>query len=199
MELELVCIRHGRTKWNKEKRYLGHTDIGILQESLTDLLPLKEILEGRRFQKVFCSDLKRCRETLEWIYPSSPDKVLFDQRLREMDFGDWEGHTYDQLKASSIYRDWLDNPQSVTPPRGESWVHFQERLTDFMDSLACFIKEENNDNVVSSVLMVTHGGVVRQLASMTIPGSTFWDFSADPGSLLSLKLALHEGQWIGHL
>ena len=199
MELELICIRHGRTQWNQDRRYLGHTDIGILQESLIELLPVKEAIKERRFQKVFCSDLKRCRETLEWIYPTSIDSVVFDKRLREMDFGEWEGHTYDQLKDMNNYRGWLDNPQLVTPPGGESWGHFQERLMDFMDSLACFIKEENNDEGMSSILIVTHGGVIRQLASMTISGSTFWDFSADPGSLLSLKLTLHEGQWVGHL
>lgn len=199
MELELICIRHGRTQWNKEKRYLGHTNMGILIESLTELLPAKEALEGRTFRKIFCSDLKRCRETLEWIYPTSMDSVVFDNRLREMDFGEWEGHTYDELKGSSIYRKWLDNPQSVIPPRGESWIGFQERIADFMDRLACSIKEEIDDKAESSVLIVTHGGVIRQLASITIPGSTFWDFSADPGSLLSLKLTLHEGHWTGHL
>ncbi|MEJ1715082.1 histidine phosphatase family protein, partial [Escherichia coli] len=92
-----------------------------LQESLIELLPVKEALKGRRFQKVFCSDLKRCRKTLEWIYPTSIDSVVFDKRLREMDFGEWEGHTYDQLKDMNNYRGWLDNPQLVTPPGGESW------------------------------------------------------------------------------
>ncbi|SMF73261.1 alpha-ribazole phosphatase [Paenibacillus uliginis N3/975] len=196
MGLELVCIRHGKTQWNKDKRYLGHTDIGILQESLTELLPVKNALEGRTFHKIFCSDLKRCRETLDWIYSASTDSVVFDNRLREMDFGDWEGKTYDQLKHYSIYREWLDNPQSVTPPGGEAWEHFQGRLADFMNSLTCWVKEEGKDN---HVLMVTHGGVIRQLATMTIPDSTFWDFSADPGSLLTLKLTCDKGKWIGHL
>lgn len=199
MELELVCIRHGRTQWNKDKRYLGHTDIGILPESLTELLPVKEELEGREFDQVFCSDLKRCKETLEYIYPSSPDRVVFDRLLREMDFGDWEGQTYDQLKDISMYRDWLDNPQSVAPPRGESWGDFQQRLNYFMDSLVRITEEDNHDNVVSSVLLVTHGGVIRQLASTLIPGSKFWDFAVDPGSILTLKLTFHEGKWKGCL
>jgi len=194
MELELICIRHGRTQWNKDKRYLGHTDIGILPESLTELLSVKEELKGRRFHQVFCSDLKRCRETLECIYPISQDKVVFDQRLREMDFGEWEGKTYDQLKDSTHYRAWLDNPQSVTPPRGESWGHFHQRLNHFMDSLVSIIKEDNYDNLVSSALIVTHGGVIRQLASTMIPGSKFWDYSVDPGSILTLKRTFHEGK-----
>ncbi|OAB48333.1 histidine phosphatase family protein [Paenibacillus antarcticus] len=199
MELELICIRHGRTQWNKDKRYLGHTDLGILPESLMELLSLKEELEGREFHQVFCSDLKRCRETLEYIYPISQDKVLFDQRLREMDFGEWEGKNYDQLKESIHYRAWIDNPQSVTPPSGESWGRFQARLRGFMDSLVGYMKENNHDNAVSSVLIVTHGGVIRQLASMMIPDSKFWDYTVDPGSITSLKLTLHDGKWRGRV
>lgn len=196
MELELVCVRHGTTKWNKEKRYLGHTDIGILPESLAELMPVKKVLEERTFRKIYCSDLKRCRETLDWIYPSSTGSVVFDRCLREMDFGEWEGLTYDQLRNSEVYRKWLDNPQSVTPPGGESWVHFQGRLTDFINSLTAWAQDESKDN---RVLVVTHGGVIRQLAAMTISGSAFWDFWAEPGSLFTLKLALEGGKWIGYL
>jgi alpha-ribazole phosphatase len=199
MELELILIRHGRTQWNKEKRYLGHTDMGILQSSRNDLVPLRKELEGRSFSKVFCSDLKRCRETLDIIHPTSLGKVVFDVRLREMDFGDWEGQTYEQLRHSSAYREWLEDPHSMTPPRGESWEHFSARLEEFMENLRCFMEENNNEHSVSSVLIITHGGVIRQLSSMSIPGSTFWDFTADTGSLLSLKLSLHEGKWVGRL
>lgn len=195
MELELICIRHGATQWNKERRYLGHTDVGILQESLAELMPLKEALKERSFHKVFCSDLKRCRETLDWIYSASVDQVIFDNRLREMDFGEWEGKTYDQLKHLDTYRNWLSNPESATPPRGESWRHFQKRIADFLNSLTCFAKEEEDNQL----LVVTHGGVIRQIAAMIIPGSSFWDFSADPGSLLTLKMIFNGEKWTGYL
>lgn len=196
MELELTCIRHGSTQWNKERRYLGHTDVGILQESLIELAPVKEALKGRSFRKVFCSDLKRCRETLDWIYTVSAEQVVFDNRLREMDFGEWEGQTYDQLKHLDTYRNWLSDPESSTPPGGESWGHFQGRIADFMNGLTCFTKEESKDN---QLLIVAHGGVIRQIATMTVPGSSFWDFSADPGSLLTLKLTFDGGKWTGYV
>lgn len=194
MELELVCIRHGATQWNKEKRYLGNTDIGLLQDSLTALLPLREELEGMIFRKIMCSDLKRCRETLEQVYTSSTEQVVFDKRLREMDFGAWEGQTYDQLKHIPLYRNWLDDPQSVTPPGGESWGHFQKRIAEFLDSLA---HDMGNDQENNRILIVTHGGVIRQIAAMTIPGSSFWDYTAEPGSQLTLKLKHVDKTWIG--
>ncbi|MHA0857155.1 histidine phosphatase family protein [Paenibacillus sp. CMAA1364] len=199
MEIELVCIRHGRTQWNQDRRYLGHTDIGLLPSSRTDLIPLKDKLTGRSFHKVFCSDLKRCRETLEWIYPTSPDGVIFDERLREMDFGEWEGQTYDELQHSVVYREWLDNPQEVTPPRGEDWEHFNQRLTDFLDYLVCDMNRWNDESCIPSILIVTHGGVIRQLTTMMIPGLEFWDVNVDPGDALSLKLSLMDGEWIGRL
>ncbi|WP_054956540.1 histidine phosphatase family protein [Paenibacillus dakarensis] len=194
MEIELVCVRHGATHWNKERRYLGHTDLGLLEESFTELLPLKKSLEGSRFRTIFCSDLKRCRETLSWICPDSSEEAIMDSRLREMDFGEWEGKTYDQLKDLPAYRAWLDDPRSVTPPGGESWEHFHQRIMDFMNSLSFSLQEEDREG---RVLIVTHGGVIRQMAAITIPGSSFWDVTADPGGVLTLKLNYASGRWTG--
>ncbi|MNP25229.1 putative phosphoserine phosphatase 2 [compost metagenome] len=132
------------------------------------------------------------------ISPTSLNPVVFDKRLREMNFGDWEGQTYERLKHLHAYREWLDHPQDVTPPSGESWEQFQGRLTDFMDSLAYRMQEENDDTIsASSALIVTHGGVIRQMSSMLIPGVNFWDVTINPASLLSLKVTLYEGQWVG--
>ncbi|AOZ92144.1 histidine phosphatase family protein [Paenibacillus crassostreae] len=199
MEIELVLIRHGRTQWNVDKRYLGHTDIGILDRPSAELSSLKRQLEDRMFQSIFCSDLKRCQETLEYIYPTSQEQIILDTRLREMDFGDWEGQTYEQLRLVDDYCNWLDDPQSITPPNGESWLEFKERIENFMETLTSILKDEEHVNSSSAILIVTHGGVIRQLLAMTVLGSTFWDFAADPGTLISLKLTLQDDKWVGNL
>lgn len=199
MEIELVLVRHGRTQWNVDKRYLGHTDIGILDRSSTELSALKKQLKDRMFHSIFCSDLKRCQETLEYIYPTSQDHIILDNRLREMDFGDWEGQTYEQLRLVDDYCNWLDDPQSITPPNGESWLEFKERIENFMETLTSLLKDEEHVNSSSAILIVTHGGVIRQLLAMTVLGSTFWDFATDPGTLISLKLTLEYDKWVGNL
>lgn len=156
IELELVLIRHGQTKWNVEHRYLGHTDLPLLPDASERLSqPQQQIcmqteLSGG-FWRVFCSDLLRCRETLAFVAPSLEQDAVYDQRLREMNFGAWEGCTYEQLKDNSLYRRWIDDPSKVTPPEGESWTAFDARLRSFLLDLGqaavaafgcCAIKEK---------------------------------------------------------
>ncbi|HBS44311.1 MAG TPA: histidine phosphatase family protein, partial [Paenibacillus sp.] len=61
--------------------------------------------------------------------------AVYDQRLREMNFGAFEGCTYEELKDNSLYRSWIDNPSTVTPPDGETWAQFDERLRSFLSDL----------------------------------------------------------------
>ncbi|WP_081752079.1 histidine phosphatase family protein [Paenibacillus sp. 1-18] len=205
-DLELVLVRHGTTLWNRERRYLGHTDIGLLAGAGQELEPLREKLQGRSFARIYCSDLMRCRQTLQIILPESELKAgrtlsakspIMEPRLRELDFGEWDGKTYDMLKNVALYRAWIDEPQRITPPGGESWAKFEHRLHEFLDSLyewriAMEPQQLSLADAPPSVLVVTHGGVIRQLAHMLIPGHGFWSLHPKPGEALRIQLRLIE-------
>ncbi|MCL6601446.1 MAG: histidine phosphatase family protein [Paenibacillus sp.] len=222
-ELELVLLRHGLTQWNAERRYLGQTDLSLLPSILEQLSGQKEQngLLGD-FWRVYSSDLLRCRETLACMMPAFRDVVVYDNRLREMNFGDWEGFTYEQLKSNSLYRSWLDEPWAITPPNGEAWEAFESRVDEFLSELLLAVKEvyllhhesgaadgalsnakseSVSDGVLPGhspkrVLIVTHGGVIRQLLARTIPELTFRDAVApSPGTVTVLKLLWRGGQW----
>ncbi|WP_223068981.1 histidine phosphatase family protein [Paenibacillus caui] len=130
--LELVLVRHGMTRWNAERRYLGHSDIGLLPEACTGLARLKAELAYETFDAVYCSDLVRCRETLLCIRPDLAEAAAYDSRLREMNFGGWEGCTYEMLRHNPDYRAWIDDPKQTTPPGGESWDMFEGRVKSYM-------------------------------------------------------------------
>ncbi|MEC0178464.1 histidine phosphatase family protein [Paenibacillus favisporus] len=290
-QADLLLVRHGTTPWNREKRYLGHTDIPLDRGGRDELAPLARELAGKAFHGVYCSDLARCRETLTIISPAHADTAMYDPRLREMDFGAWEGHTYEQLQHESLYRQWIDSPQQVTPPGGESWADFAGRVDGFVGSLLKDVEgacsrpaETQNDGVVAhseskgignggsalprskgikigrsalsgsqrieigeaalsgpkgnviaratlsgskgtddseaalsrsegpegtgpksqvspEMLIVAHGGVLRQLAVSLVPGLSFWDVHVQPGSLLRIRLSFSEetGDWNGKL
>ncbi|GAE05626.1 histidine phosphatase family protein [Paenibacillus sp. JCM 10914] len=125
------------------------------------------------------------------------DRVHYDSNLRELDFGDWEGRTYDELKEVSAYRQWIDDPAAMTPPNGESWNAFQSRIRGFLESVAdeTGARQKRCSNVqgidaeVSKVLVVTHGGVIRQIAALTLPDTAFWELSVPPGERLRLRLS----------
>ncbi|WP_379132584.1 histidine phosphatase family protein [Paenibacillus sp. sgz500958] len=134
--LELVLLRHGRTAWNAERRYLGHTDVPLLPGALEPVAKFQAQPElAGEFWSIWSSDLRRCRETLASLSPALQQEAVYDTRLRELNFGDWEGCTYDQLKGNEMYRSWIDNPAAANPPGGEAWEQFEERIDSFMKEL----------------------------------------------------------------
>ncbi|WP_178020708.1 histidine phosphatase family protein [uncultured Paenibacillus sp.] len=135
MNVEWWLVRHGLTAWNAERRYQGHSDPPLLPGEASGLAELRRELAGGRFTAVYASDLRRCRETLAWARPDLLDALQRDPRLREMNFGRWEGQTYEMLKDDERYRAWLDDPQAVTPPGGESWEAFKARVSEVCGEL----------------------------------------------------------------
>lgn len=196
--LDLIFIRHGTTLWNQEKRYLGHTDIGLLPEANQELAPLREQLQNLCWSKVYSSDLLRCRQTLTSVALMQGEQTHLDARLREIDFGEWEGKTYDQLQHIQQYRDWIDDPQNVTPPKGESWQAFTARIDSFLDT--CLLHDVLSEPVTvdtPQIGIVTHGGVIRYAISRLIPDLTFWDTQIVPGQAIKLRLDYGASGWVG--
>lgn len=218
MKMQIVLLRHGTTRWNREKRYLGHTDLPLIDGVQQELEPARRALEGWQWDSIYCSDLLRCRETLERIIPRSLDShslpaVIYDDRLREMDFGRWEGLTYNDLCEQPAYRSWIDDPSSVCPPDGESWQHFSQRIEQFarmilpdsgrLEHLAnrALLQDQsavgenlmgtplslNTSDPVRRIMVMTHGGVIRQFVTRCCPDIHFWDLTIPPGGGYLLK------------
>ncbi|WP_246061643.1 histidine phosphatase family protein [Paenibacillus oralis] len=136
MRIEWWLVRHGLTEWNVQHRYQGQSDLALLPGEASGLKPLRRELAGVDFSAVYASDLLRCRQTLEYARPDLAERCVADRRLREMDFGAWEGRTYEMLKDNALYRAWVDDPQQVTPPGGESWQAFRARIEAVRQELA---------------------------------------------------------------
>ncbi|WP_405108239.1 histidine phosphatase family protein [Paenibacillus sp. FSL K6-1217] len=192
-ELELVLVRHGYTQWNKEHRYLGRTDVPLAPGETERLQQLRtQVPLTGEFRRVYCSDLRRCRETLAALVPHLKPQAVYDARLREMDFGAWEGCTYEQLKDNPLYRSWIDNPEAATTPGGEAWAQFAARIDHFWTEL----QQEAEAPAVTRILLVTHGGVIRQLLARMIGGVTFYTAAAPaPGEVTVLRLRRDGGSW----
>lgn len=164
--MAITFIRHGVTKWNKEKRYAGWTNV-----------PLLDGVEKRDHSPnlLFSSDLNRCVETAELLFPNSPISKLSE--LRELHFGDWEGMTYEQLKSDSVYQQWLKNPECINPPGGESWDAFTVRLEHGWKE----VKEEIINSGASTITIITHGGPIHYFLSRFSPEpSEFWEWRVQP-------------------
>lgn len=161
LTVELVAVRHGITAWNLARRYQGQRDIPLMfPDAEAGLLALREALAQEQFDAIYTSDLHRCQQTLEWIEAARAGIPLaLEPRLRELNFGDYEGKVYDELKDLPHYRAWVDSVGELSTPNGESAAQLRERLDAWLHEVATNAQSGGH----KKVLAVTHGGVIREL------------------------------------
>ena len=95
-QITLVLIRHGETEANKERRYLGKTDEPLIEDGKAMLMQTKERGSYPEVDYLFCSPMKRCRETAELLYPGKEFTTI--PEWEELDFGEFEGKNYFDLQ-----------------------------------------------------------------------------------------------------
>ncbi|WP_026106151.1 histidine phosphatase family protein [Vreelandella jeotgali] len=181
VSVELVAVRHGITAWNLERRYQGQRDIDLkFPEAEAALERLRTGLERETFTLIHSSDLTRCRRTLEWTGAAEKSAVApaLEPRLRELDFGDYEGKTYDELKDRPDYRAWIDSVGEQRIPGGENGADLRARLNAWLADVAKAAAEMDragpSGGQTVKVLAVAHGGVIRELRRR-FEKVAFWD------------------------
>jgi alpha-ribazole phosphatase len=158
----IALFRHGLTEENKRKAYLGWNDSPLCTESAN-------LSTRSRYDLYYSSDLPRCIESGNILFPNN-DLILLPH-LREMNFGQWEGKTYEDLKELPLYQQWLSNPTSYCPPGGESFEEFTHRIQNGWGKIAGKILSEN----IERCAIITHGGIIRYLLSKYAPmKNDFW-------------------------
>ena len=161
----ITLFRHGLTEANERKAYLGWTDSPLSEHGIKGVHKLRDSCPD--FTHIHSSDLERCRETARLLFPEK--KILFHPEFREMNFGRWEGKTYDELKEDSYYQKWLNDPMSASIPDGESYPDFSARI---QAGWRKWLESEENAEV-----LITHGGVIRELLVRHAPvEKPFWDW-----------------------
>ncbi|MBM4397717.1 MAG: histidine phosphatase family protein [Deltaproteobacteria bacterium] len=91
--LVVHLVRHGETDWNRENRFQGRRDVPLNDAGRAQAVKVAAALADRPLAAVRSSALSRARETAERIAEGRGIEVVVDDRLAEMDFGDWEGLT----------------------------------------------------------------------------------------------------------
>ncbi len=151
---EIILIRHGETEWNKVKKYQGHMDIELNDSGRQQAGEAARELANLEIDYFASSDLKRARETAEIIASFHENNVSEFQELREMNFGDWEGKGFEEIKDENSldFQKWIKDPIKYSPPSGESLEGFQERVLQGFNKI---LQKGFKRNVI-----ITHGGVI---------------------------------------
>jgi len=149
--LTLHLLRHASVEDGYIGRYNGHIDIALSENGKKEAVLAAQKLDGVCFDAVYCSDLLRCRQSVE---PFGFSSVIYDARLREKSWGRAEGMSFGEIcdKFGIVYEDFESFVRSVG---GEGLDEFAARIDGFFEQLRL--------SDASSVLVVTHGGVIRTL------------------------------------
>jgi probable phosphoglycerate mutase len=155
----LTLIRHGHTPWNALGRYQGYAPIPLSERGRAQAQCLADAMAaGGTVTALYSSDLPRCRETAAPIAVALKLPVTPDPRLRETDYGNWQGLTLDEIKAldGEAFAAYQADPWQVAVPDGESQSMLARRV---LAALADMLQTADGGHFV----LVTHGGPVREI------------------------------------
>lgn len=157
MASRVLLIRHGSVRPEFVGRLNGRRDIPLAATYRAELSLAVPILKGERPGVIFSSPQARALTCAELLAEQIQRPLISDDHLMEMDLGDWEGKTLSELEELDgdmvrRFRQW--DPTFVVPG-GESVSHFVSRV-----SAACRLLCSRRE---STVVAVTHSGVIRQM------------------------------------
>jgi broad specificity phosphatase PhoE len=154
--MELILIRHGETVWNKEGRVQGITDIELNADGIEQARFLALSLKDHPFDAIHSSPLKRALQTAEIINEFHQKKIHTHDDLMEMNTGDLEGLSFDELAArdKELLKKMITDPASVEMPNGESITQLTGRAWRAMETI--IDKGEN-------ALIVSHNFIIAAI------------------------------------
>jgi broad specificity phosphatase PhoE len=172
----ILLVRHGETEWNLQRRYQGRSDSPLTAKGVAQAHAVGRLvaaLPGAEAARIVTSPLRRARRTAEIIreHIAAAPELQFDERLRELSLGSWDGLTYAEIEARrpGVFdgdgrHDWY-----FRAPDGEKYDAFAARLREWL----------RDQDTASALVVVTHGIVTRLLrglyaglpraAAMTLP------------------------------
>lgn len=137
MPINLTYFVHGTTTDNEKEISSGWADAELSELGIKQSLELKELAKDKKFDVVFCSDLKRAVDSAKITFEGTAP-IIPDARLRECNYGDLNG------KPSSIVEPLQEVNITDKLPNGESYNDVKNRVADFLKML---IKDYNNKNI----------------------------------------------------
>ncbi|GAB6100512.1 alpha-ribazole phosphatase [Halanaerocella petrolearia] len=160
MGTEVILVRHGETSWNQAGKFQGSKDIPLNDKGITQARKLAERLERTEIDAIYASDLSRASKTAEIIAQDHNLSVEERSALQEIDFGQWEGLTFNDLERDyqTEFEAWEQDPVNNGAPSGENLGEFETRLVTSLKKILTHHSEER-------ILLVAHGGVIRVLVA----------------------------------
>ncbi len=176
----LLLVRHGITEFNSTRRFAGYSDVEMSTDGYRQVERLRDRLANEKIDAIYSSDLKRALVTAEVISSGHKVDIVTCPELREMNYGNAEGLTFEEI--SRLYPEVAELITNFSLrlkfPGGESFEGFIERTIKFLNRLEKHAPSE-------TILIVSHSGPLRVLVCnlLGIDQSHWRQFRIDNASL----------------
>ena len=150
--MEIYLIRHTTPDIEKGVCY-GQTDLKLAKNYTEAFKTVIAQIPKNKNYKIISSPLKRCA----LLAKQFSNSITFDDRLKELNFGDWELKPWNDIPEEDI-NPWMADFVNVAVPNGESYVELASRVHDFFEDIR---HSEDNQNLI----IVTHAGPIRAILS----------------------------------
>jgi len=169
----LILVRHGESELNRDGIFYGQLDPGLTEKGVRQAEEAKEVLKTFHYDEIYVSDLVRARDTARILNHRELD-LTETKRLRELNFGIFEGLKYDEILSKYPEEEalWREQWQDYDYKNGESVRELQKRAVDFVEEKI----DEKKD-----ILVVAHWGVINCVLSHYLTGGLegYWKFATD--------------------
>ena len=184
--MEFILVRHGKTEYNERRQYCGalDPDLSDLGRQELERSDAKPFLRKHAPDMVFCSPMKRTLQTAAILLDGKEVPLVAVPELREIDFGDFEGRSYEDMKDDPAYTAWLDTNCEGPIPGGDFPDMFRDDVAVCFESLLETCRTEG----VERALVVSHGGVLGTiLERFAEPEKHWYEYHFPCGGFAVLK------------
>ncbi len=190
MITKLYLIRHGEVETRGYRVFGGsRMDLELSPRGHEQAGALGAWLKRHPVEAVYVSPMKRARQTHAGFNGHGPETPVILDDLREVDFGDWTGHTWEgvQEKFGMSAYDWLHQLTHGGFPNGDSEATLRARVN------AC-VEQILRDQTGKSTAVVCHGGIVRMILAilLELPMPRMAGFEIDYASITAVELIPHK-------
>ena len=149
-------VRHGESEYHAENRYASQKDIKLSEAGIAQADNLKNWVRSRNIDLIIASDLIRALETARPAAETNGIELEIDSRFREVNFGEVEGMTPEQMNSRfpDVFMSFSKNPATTVFPNGESG---KIAVTRGLAGLADLSRRDT----LSEVMIVFHGTLLR--------------------------------------
>jgi phosphoserine phosphatase len=199
--MRLFALRHGETDWTRDRRFSGSRDLPLTPRGQRQAKALADTLASEPVSAVYASPLERARATAEVIARSHRRPVMVEASLREMEFGDWEGLTRNEVdeRWPETAALWRTSPERATPRGGES-------LLDVADRVGKALQQIRDRHAEGTVVVVSHAIVLRLIVldALGLEPGRLWSLDASPAGLTEIEYqpgwaTVHRMNTLAHL